>query len=54
MFEVKVTVELKPNYDLAVAGLGWISLRGQAGEFKMQIPPEVRWEIRPALVGKRD
>jgi 30S ribosome assembly GTPase len=47
------TVHMEPNFDLAVAGLGWISLRGQASDFKITLPKGVRWEVRPALVGKR-
>lgn len=47
------TVSLNPNEDLAVAGLGWVSLRGTATDFKLTLPEGVRWEIRPALVGKR-
>lgn len=44
---------LEPNQDLAVAGLGWVSLRGRAGRFRIRLPRGVRWEIRPALVGKK-
>lgn len=47
------TVLLKSNQDLAIAGLGWVSLRGQEGEYKLTLPEGVRWEVRPALVGKR-
>jgi ribosome biogenesis GTPase A len=48
------TVVIKPDHDLAVAGLGWISLRGSETPIKFTLPKGVRWEIRPALVGKRD
>ncbi len=47
-------VNLPANHDLAVAGLGWISLRGRAtNEFKIRLPKGIRWEIRPVLIGKR-
>ena len=47
------SVILKPDYDLAIAGLGWISLRGSETPLKVIVPEGVRFEIRPALVGKR-
>lgn len=47
------SVILKPDHDLAVAGLGWISLRGLETPLKVTLPKGVRWEIRTALVGKR-
>ncbi len=47
-------ISLNPNTDVAIAGLGWISLRGTATEFKIWYPEGVRLEIRPALVGKQD
>ncbi len=47
-------IRLTPNNDLAVAGLGWFSLRGTEAEFKIWYPEGIRWEIRPALVGKKD
>jgi ribosome biogenesis GTPase A len=47
------SIILKPDHDLAVAGLGWISLRGQETPLKVTLPKGVRWEIRTALVGKR-
>lgn len=47
------TVVLKPDHDLAVAGLGWVSLRGTETSLKVTLPKGVRWEIKPALVGKR-
>lgn len=46
-------VRLKPNSDLAVAGLGWFSLRGAETEFKIWYPEGVRLEIRPAVVGRK-
>lgn len=48
------TITLQPNYDLAVAGLGWVSLRGKGTTLKITLPTGVRWEVRPALIGKRD
>ncbi len=49
------TVVLKPNQDLAVAGLGWLSLRGKNETvLKIILPQGVRWEVRQALVGKRE
>jgi ribosome biogenesis GTPase A len=47
------TLIVKPDHDLAVAGLGWISLRGSETAIKMTLPKGVRSEVRPALVGKR-
>lgn len=49
----EANVVLKPAHDLAVAGLGWISLRGSETTLKVSLPEGVRWEIRTALVGKR-
>jgi 30S ribosome assembly GTPase len=49
----EATVHLDNNQDLAIAGLGWISLRGLAADFKIRLPEGVRWEVRPALIGKR-
>jgi ribosome biogenesis GTPase A len=49
----EATVHLDNNQDLAIAGLGWISLRGPANDFKIRLPEGVHWEVRPALVGKR-
>ena len=48
------TIILAPNQDLAVAGLGWVSLRGTETTFTITFPQGVSWEIRPALIGKRD
>ena len=47
-------IELKPKFDLAIAGLGWVSLRGKTANFKLTVPQGVKWEIRPALIGKKD
>ena len=46
-------VQLENNQDLAIAGLGWISQRGPSTDFKIILPQGIRFEIRPALVGKR-
>lgn len=46
-------VKIMKQSDLAVAGLGWFSLRGAETEIKIWYPQGVRWEIRPALVGKK-
>ncbi len=46
-------IHLNNNQDLAVAGLGWISLRGTAADFKIRIPRGVRFEVRPAIIGKK-
>ncbi|MGQ9778261.1 MAG: GTPase [Bacillota bacterium] len=46
-------VELKPGEDLAVAGLGWISLRGGPAVIRATIPAGVRLAKRPALFGPR-
>lgn len=46
-------MELEPGNDLAVAGLGWVSLRGSACRLKFRLPQGIRWEIRPALIGKK-
>jgi 30S ribosome assembly GTPase len=47
------TVHLENNQDLAVAGLGWISLRGVAADFTICLPKGVRFEVRPAFIGKK-
>lgn len=46
-------IELEPNQDLAVAGMGWFSLRGKSVRLRLILPEGVRFEIRPALIGKR-
>lgn len=47
-------IRLSPNSDVAIAGLGWFSLRGVETEFKIWYPEGIRLEIRPALVGKQN
>lgn len=47
-------VKLESNQDLAIAGLGWVSLRGQAAELKLILPQGIRWESRPAVIGKKN
>ena len=48
-------IELAPNTDLAIAGLGWFSIRGKTkSTFDLWLPKQIRWEIRPALIGKKD
>lgn len=49
----EATVHLDNNQDLAVAGLGWISMRGVASDFKIRIPKGVRFEVRQAIIGKK-
>jgi len=51
---IHTEVELAPGQDIAVAGLGWISLRGEPAIFGLTLPEGIRWEIRPALVGKKE
>jgi ribosome biogenesis GTPase A len=46
-------VELENGMDVAVAGLGWVSLRGGAAQLKITLPQGIKWEIRPGLVGKK-
>lgn len=46
-------VPLEPHEDLAVAGLGWISLRGGAAVIKAVLPEGVRLIRRPAMFGMR-
>lgn len=41
------------NEDLAIAGLGWVSLRRGGALIKVQTLPGVRLRTRPALVGPR-
>lgn len=50
---VESSVRLEPDQDLAVAGLGWVSLRGTAVDLQVMAPEGIRWEIRPALFGKK-
>jgi ribosome biogenesis GTPase A len=47
-------VELENGMDVAVAGLGWVTLRGAAARIKISLPQGVKWEIRPGLVGKKN
>jgi ribosome biogenesis GTPase A len=46
-------VELDGGMDIAVAGLGWVTLRGASAGLKIALPQGVKWEIRPGLVGKK-
>jgi ribosome biogenesis GTPase A len=46
-------VELENGMDVAVAGLGWVSLRGTTAQLKITLPQGIKWEIRPGLVGKK-
>jgi ribosome biogenesis GTPase A len=46
-------VELGSGMDLAVAGLGWVSLRGAPARFQITLPQGVRFETRPGLTGKK-
>ncbi len=48
------TIELQPNQDLAIAGLGWLSLRRSSATFTLHLPPGVRYRIRPCLIGPRN
>jgi ribosome biogenesis GTPase A len=50
----ETVIRVDPQTDLAVAGLGWFSIRGAATELKIWLPEGIRWEIRPALVGKKE
>lgn len=47
------TRALEAGEDLAVAGLGWISLRGGPGSIEAAVPEGVRVVRRPALFGPR-
>ncbi|NLG83070.1 MAG: hypothetical protein GX493_00360, partial [Firmicutes bacterium] len=53
-FAHPVLVELKSGEDLAVAGLGWISLRGGPAAIRATVPVGVIWAKRPALFGPRN
>jgi ribosome biogenesis GTPase A len=44
---------LAEGEDLAVAGLGWISLRGGPARLRVILPDGVRFSRRPALFGRR-
>ncbi|HEX7715183.1 MAG TPA: GTPase [Bacillota bacterium] len=46
-------MEMEPGQDLAIAGMGWFSLRGRAARLQLTLPSGVRFEVRPALIGKR-
>lgn len=52
-FAAPRTVVLEALEDLAVAGLGWISLRGGPAPIRVTIPGGVRLAKRPALFGPR-
>lgn len=47
------TFQLESHHDLAFAGAGWVSFRSQAITVKLILPEGIRWEVRPALIGKR-
>jgi Predicted GTPases len=49
----EITVHLDNHQDFAIAGLGWVSLRGPAADFKVRLPKGAHWEVRPALIGKK-
>lgn len=46
-------VGLQPGQDLAIAGVGWVSVRRAALRLRLSIPQGVRTEVRPAQVGPR-
>lgn len=47
-------IDLEAEHDIAVAGLGWISLRGQSAKLKIYVPQGLYWEIRPAVIGRKE
>lgn len=47
-------VVLQPDHDIAVAGLGWISLRGEPAKLRLYLPQGLHWEVRKALIGKKN
>jgi hypothetical protein len=47
-------IEVEPDHDIAIAGLGWVSLRGEPAKLRLIIPEGIGWEIRPALIGKKE
>lgn len=47
-------IAVQPNHDIAVAGLGWVSLRGGEAKLRLIFPEGIAWEIRPALIGKKE
>ncbi|TCL69354.1 hypothetical protein EDC14_101251 [Hydrogenispora ethanolica] len=51
---VTETITLQPNSDLAISGLGWLSFRRETASLRMTIPSGIRWEIRPAVIGKKE
>jgi ribosome biogenesis GTPase A len=46
-------IDLDPGFDFAVAGLGWLSLRGGSAAYRVILPRGIRFEIRPGIVGKK-
>lgn len=46
----KFEVNLNEGEDLAIAGLGWISVRRGPVLLEMEIPSKVKWEVRKALI----
>ncbi len=48
------TIELQPNQVLAIAGLGWLSLRRSRATLTLYLPPGVRYRVRPCLIGPRN
>ncbi len=48
------TAVVDPNQDLSIAGLGWVSIRKKPAEIKLTLPKGILWEVRPALIGKKE
>lgn len=51
---VEYIVEIPPNYDLIVHGLGWVSVRKNKVTCQLIIPYGVRFGLRPNLVGPKN
>lgn len=50
----KYIVEIPPNHDLIVHGLGWVSVRKNTAICRLIIPHGVGYSLRPNLVGPKN
>src|SRR5690606_15649249 len=49
-----VEVTVPAGHDLAVAGLGWVSVRTGPVRLALQLPAGVWYRVRPNLVGRKE
>ncbi|HLT57767.1 MAG TPA: GTPase [Limnochordales bacterium] len=47
-------ITLAHAHDLAIHGLGWVTLRGGPLDLRLRLPEGVHWTVRPNLLGPKD